>query len=147
MPNVLAPTDAAYIAGILDGEGTISINFRNPRSASREVNTQLTIQVAVVMTDYEVIHWLKEVTGTTGEIYHYEARQSHHKPTWAWRPGIADGYEIISQCLPYMKVKKRQAEIYLELIELRRTSTRSHREWEKQFELASENRVLNKRGV
>jgi len=143
---MLVATDAAYIAGILDGEGTISINFRNPRAVSREVNTQLTIQVCVTMTDYELIKWLREITDC-GNIYSNPARQVHHKPTWSPRPGIADAYEIIAQCLPYMKTKRRQGEIYLELVEMRRTSTRSERNWTRQFDLATENRRLNQRGV
>lgn len=146
MPS-LKDTDAAYIAGILDGEGCISITFREPREVSREKNSQVMIQVRVAMTDYETIKWLAEVTGSADKVFYYASKVTHHKDRWTWAPTLAQAYEIISQCLPYMKTKKRQAEIFLELVDIRRASTRSYRDWDSQFALVSENMALNKRGV
>jgi hypothetical protein len=129
MPLYMSNTDAAYLAGLLDGEGCISIVFREPKSVSRETGTQVVIQVRISMTDYETVKWCAK-----------------HRDQWCWSPGINSGYDILSQCLPYLKTKRRQAEIFLELVEIRRASTRSERNWDKQFPLVEENMKLNKTG-
>jgi hypothetical protein len=146
MPLYMSNTDAAYLAGLLDGEGCISIVFREPKSVSRETGTQVVIQVRISMTDYETVKWCADVTGTPDKIYAIAARNAKHRDQWCWSPGINSGYDILSQCLPYLKTKRRQAEIFLELVEIRRASTRSERNWDKQFPLVEENMKLNKTG-
>lgn len=123
------------------------ITFREPRKTCREVGTNLTIVVAVVMTDKKTIDWLAATTGTEASVYFTKPRNSKHKPSWAWRLPIAEARELLPQCLPYMVTKKRNAEIFIELIDIRRKSTRAHRNWERQYEFAIENQLLNKRGV
>lgn len=144
--KMLTATEAAYIAGILDGEGTIVITFREPRKTCREISTNLNIQVVVVMTSKETIDWLGATTGTEANVYFTKSRNSKHRSSWAWRLPIGEARELLPQCLPYMVTKKRNAEILIELIDIRRKSTKTHRNWERQYELAVENQLLNKRG-
>lgn len=113
---ILTPTQAAYVAGLIDGEGSISINFRNPNPRMREVNTQVTIQVRLSMTDEATISYLACITRTQDKVYVYKPRNSRHKTQWAWHPGLDASYEILAQCLPYMVTKKRQAEIFIALL-------------------------------
>lgn len=142
----LKVSDAAYLAGIIDGEGSIVMSFRNPRQASREVNTQITIQVVVSMTHEETIRHLARITDTENNVYFCKPQNENNRDQWAWRPGIAQAYDILLQCEPYMVTKKRNAQLFKELVDIRRTSTRSERNWDKQYEIVVENQALNKRG-
>lgn len=148
MVNIMSETEKSYLAGIIDGEGSISINFRNPNKASREVGMGLTIQLTVCMSHEETIRWISKITGTEEKVYVDSPKKvEHYKQTYTWRPTIAQAYDIIEQCIPYMITKHRNAEIFLELVSIRRKSTRTERNWERQFDLATENRLINRRGV
>lgn len=143
----MQPTEAAYVAGLLDGEGCISISFRGARAVSREVNTQVNIQVTCSMTDRQTVEWLAKVTGTEDKVYFVKSRNEAHRDQWCWRPGIRKASEVLEECLPYMITKRRQAEILVELVKIRSASTRSERRWKGQFRLVTENLELNRRGV
>ena len=52
----LAPEDAAYIAGILDGEGTISLSRRH-----RTDNRQLVVSIA--STERQLLEYVQQVVG------------------------------------------------------------------------------------
>lgn len=148
MVNELSDVERAYLAGLIDGEGSIAINFREPNKASREIGLGLTIQLTVCMTDLETIAWVANTTGTPEKVYTDSAKKNPaHKPSFTWRPTISQAYDILKQCEKFMITKKRNAQIFLELVDIRRVSTRSERNWERQFELATENRLLNKRGL
>lgn len=55
----LTPTEAAYLAGIIDGEGSFILEFsKNGRQPSNSY--QWRIRISVQSTSYELIHWLHE---------------------------------------------------------------------------------------
>lgn len=141
----MVDTELAYIAGIIDGEGTISVGIRNPNPKMRELRPQLVLQVAVVMTDESIISWLKQVTGI-GNLYKQIKTNPKHKNIFHWRPSIKDSAKLLIQILPYLIVKKRQAELFIELVSIRSISTRNTVNRERQFEIVSEIQKLNKRG-
>ena len=103
--------DKAYTAGIIDGEGSISLvvhTSRRTKSGRPATSPKLLIQVS--MTSYEVINWLVETWGV-GNAYLFPKREAHHKQAWSWRVRGAPAAEILTQILPYMKAKKPQAEL------------------------------------
>lgn len=55
-PLVLSATDAAYLAGLVDGEGTIGLTHRHAHE-----NRQLVLSIA--NTEAGILQWVRERTG------------------------------------------------------------------------------------
>jgi hypothetical protein len=103
------PTDCAYAAGIIDGEGTIGIHRRRERSTYRSL-------MKVGMCDPEAVQFLHALFGG----YHIPARITHkscpqHRPQEEWGAAAKEAANICRVILPFLKIKRRQA---LNLIEL-----------------------------
>lgn len=139
----LTTHELAYFAGLFDGEGSVAINFRKANPATREVNTQVSIQVALGMTHSPTIEWLCEKTGVAFRAYD---RPVGWKKMYIWRPPLPVAYDLMEQSLPYLITKKRNAEIFIELMDCRSQSTRSNRNWNKQEMLVMENQHINGSG-
>ena len=90
----MSPTEAAYFAGLLDGEGTILVWQRKDRLASR-----LSIRAVIVNTDYPVMEWLAEHVG--GNV--------NDKPIWSWTVNGPNAVSVLKQALPYLVIKRAKA--------------------------------------
>lgn len=103
---------SAYLAGIIDGEGSIYIgNFScNPRTGTPYYQTN----IEVTNTSEEMIDWLMQNIG--GRKSKYSAKQTptnSRKAVFRW---IATGELVTHICnkiIPYITTKKRQCEIML----------------------------------
>ena len=106
----LTEGEAAYLAGIFDGEGTVGLyNSRNRHEST----------VMITNTDPRLMLWIKDKIGygciaTIRNSYHRRKHVVHH-----WRicnrPRVKDFLEAI---IPYLIVKKDQAELLLSLWQL-----------------------------
>jgi hypothetical protein len=117
--STIPETDIAYIAGLIDADGTITINSAKKRvkSCKFEGRTHPMVMVLVVNGDLGLIRWIKETIGA-GCAY-----QTKTKPTRPdqnetnWNPvhrfqilGTA-AKALLKRCRPYLRVKGRQADI------------------------------------
>ena len=98
-------TDKAYIAGIIDGEGCLSISNPRPRDGCSEH------VLRVGMCDKETILFLKETTGI-GSI-HKPRKLPSGKLFWTWVVSIHPASRLLKKLLPYLRSKKKQAEIFI----------------------------------
>lgn len=65
-----------------------------------------------------------------------------------WELGSLQAAELLKQILPYLQIKREQAELFIELTELKLKSKPSHRfAEERQFEIVERIRELNQRGI
>lgn len=104
----------AYMAGIIDGEGSIYIgNFSsNPKTGSKYYQTNM----EVTNTDENLINWINDVFG--GRIYKYTAKQTpknSRRTVYRW---IATGdcvTHLIEVLSPYLIAKTKQAEIMIKM--------------------------------
>lgn len=88
-------TDAAYAAGLFDGEGTIAISPR--------------VRMAVKMTDKGPVDTLHEILG--GHVYQWQDTNKG-RPTYEWRAAGWDGtLEAIDAIYEFSKGKRRQLEV------------------------------------
>lgn len=94
-----------WVAGIMEGEGYFSINFRdNPNHNPR-------FQVGVVMTDEDVIRSLHRATGL-GSVrgpHKQPGGNDKHKVRWTW--GVQrreDVHTLLSAIYPYMHSRRRE---------------------------------------
>lgn len=107
-------TDIAYLAGIVDGEGSLTIgNYsHNKKTGVPHYQTILNIN----NTNKSLIDWLLNTFG--GGYCHYTARQTPKISRQAIYRYIATGNRLTHICqliLPFVIIKKRQVEIILEM--------------------------------
>jgi len=108
------PTQLAYLAGIVDGEGSIYIgNFSsNPKTGTLHYQTNM----EVTNTDESLINWLLLTFG--GRINKYTAKQTPTNSRRAVFRWIVTGELLTHLCnlmLPYLIVKIKQCEIMLKM--------------------------------
>lgn len=98
-----------YAAGIVDGEGSLNIIHNKARSWS---NPQYQSTLSVSMTHKGVIELLHSTFGGTLRM---EKAHPRWKQQWTWYLGGAKLAEFLNQVLPYLVVRKRHAELILEM--------------------------------
>ena len=104
-PIVLKETEKAYIAGIIDGEGCITMG-KGGRDRS-DYHDSITVEMACS----EVPNFLYKLSGGSLKERNREGRT---KKFWCWYIRAKGGEELLTQIIPYLVLKKRQAELFLE---------------------------------
>ena len=99
-------TKIAWAAGFMDGEGYIGITRCLDRRTGR---LYYRVQVDVGQVHREPIALFQELFG--GTIGH---RTNKKQGCWNWRKFGKEACEVIRILLPYLVVKRRQAELVLE---------------------------------
>lgn len=116
-----------YIAGIIDGEGTLSIGrseydanrkAENGRPARTYHTTGFHSRVSVKNTDLRLMKWFKSRVG--GEWYKDTSKRPENwKDSYVWvYGGIKLKEEFLLAILPYLVIKREQALVLLEFIKL-----------------------------
>lgn len=109
----LAEVDKAYIAGLLDGEGCFTAFITQIRR--HPYIHWLTIYfIQIIVVEEQPIRWLKDVTGL-GYVFQRKRQKQEYQDLWGWRVQSGPACEIVEQIMPYLKIKHRHAEIFLEL--------------------------------
>lgn len=99
--------DLAYAAGIVDGEGTININgFQQGGPGCMQ------LQFYVSMIHTGALQLLSELFGGDVKLY----TNSNGNPIYRWGLTGSSCEIPLIQLIPFLRVKKRQAEIALALI-------------------------------
>jgi len=96
-------TDLSYTAGIIDGEGWINIAHRGFR--------QTVIHVGVGNTNEWLINWLQFSYG--GSVAKRKPCKDGQKPSWVWDISSKKAGEFLNLVLPYLQIKRPQAELAL----------------------------------
>jgi len=142
--NVLTVAHWAYAAGIVDGEGCITIKrtkaigtYRRPRYIAN---------VSVVNSNIHMIEWLHENFG--GSFFARKKQRDFHKNTWAWDASALVAAKFCEGILPYLLAKREQAEIVLDLMNGPRIQavSVSDTEFARREGLVQRIRVLNRKG-
>lgn len=131
----LHPTDAAYIAGIIDGEGSIMVL---PKRGT------CIIKVSVSNTYQPLVDWLQEVTGVGSVVVQRRASERHSECRY-WQCYSDAAGSILKQILPHLRIKRAQAELALSVQErLHDPKLKADRTW--QQEAIIQMQAMNKRG-
>ena len=110
--------DYAYAAGIIDGEGCIGVY--NQTSPTTRTKTRLCLSVRVRMSDWEAVLWLKNIFGgcyRPSPQLGYGTRVMYE---WVLSSQMASGF--LKQVLPYLKNKRRQAELAIQFQDKKKRS-------------------------
>lgn len=90
----MSKEDDLYMAGLLDGEGTIGIAFNTGKNRSP--------YISVTSTTYEIVQWLVKTYG--GHIVKQKVYKDHHKQSWCWKISRKDlVFNVIDRVVPLMK--------------------------------------------
>lgn len=100
----------AYMAGLIDGEGTIALVKKG------RTNRQPSLSVS--STTYELVNFCKE--NFEGCICTHKKYKTIHKTAYSWRIGNERAISLLRQTLPYMKEpeKIRKTKLLLESYQL-----------------------------
>ena len=102
----LTCTEAAYIAGIIDGEGTITLT-RKHRNEFRQ------LAVTISNTEKYLLEYILRVIGA-GKITTKKTVKSHHKPSFTYAIYNRQALILLNQIHPYLKTyKARRSELIL----------------------------------
>lgn len=94
----------AYLAGIMDGEGTVALAKRSDRPSLKPT-------LHVGMTDLAVLELLRATFG--GSVRPKKVSAEHHKPQWVWRVYNRMAVDCIKQMRPYLITKGEAADALL----------------------------------
>ena len=103
--------DLAYTAGIIDGEGCICLSLVKEKNI-RGRRQRLTVSVG--NTDKRLTLWLKNMFGGHSVL---QSRTRNNKDYYQWRVSSKKASFFLSLILPYLKLKRRQAELGIEFQE------------------------------
>ena len=139
-PMILASEVSGYIAGIIDGEGCITMDRRENKSP-------MTL-IAVGNTNERLIHWLHDRLG--GSIRRMHPSTDRCKAVWHWQLYAIEARRLLRAILPHLMIKRRHAEIVLAFHAARIMRHRHNPvvppEPEPFASLLSELKALNRRG-
>ena len=102
----LSPEEAAYIAGIIDGEGTISLT-RKHRGEHRQLS------VSISSTEPSLLKYVLKIIGA-GRITNKRTYQANHTPSVTYAISNRQALAVLEQVRPYLKTyKAKRAELIL----------------------------------
>lgn len=94
----LIPEDAAYIAGLIDGEGTISLSRKH-----RFDNRQLVVSIS--NTERNLLNYVQETVGA-GSITNKRVTRANHTPSFTYSISNRQALDLLKQITPYLKSYK-----------------------------------------
>jgi len=96
--NRLTSTQAAYIAGLVDADGSISLTRRH-----RNENRQLALSIS--NTDFDLLRQVNMMVGA-GRITKKRTYSQHHTPSGEYKIENRQALELIRQMAPHLLTYK-----------------------------------------
>src|SRR3954465_1048284 len=106
-------TTLAYIAGFLDADGWIT-TFKNQFGA-------VSFNIGIVNRDLAVLQWVQSVYGGVVKPKHRPTARIGKKwsQTWTWNATSECVLTVLTELIPFLRVKREQAELVLEMVKTR----------------------------
>jgi hypothetical protein len=141
----------AYIAGIVDGEGCLSLTGGKRLAYDSRGKKYRAFQLTfrVVNTSRVLIEWLNQTSGI-GTVRLLADHLDNRKPVHSWLISANDCRQILPLLLPYLVIKRRQAEIiidWLKRISGKRGTRMNPTVFAEKLKIVEEMKILNKRGI
>jgi len=133
----------AYTAGIIDGEGYVGIDKQcNGRWSNGD--PYYYARVAVSNTGNRLISWLQSNWG--GSVNHRTPSNPRANDIWVWVVSTGYSAEVLSIVLPFLVLKRRQADTVMRFSRLSSGILRNKELIAKQQDLYDEIKIYNKVG-
>lgn len=113
------PLKLAYLAGIVDGEGCLTIYKVAPAKYNRFQNPQYRSTLKIANTNFALMDWLnKEFSNmNSGHKQHlrsiFKKNSTHERWIYEWEVQGFRLVDILTQIQPYLVLKRRQSEVLL----------------------------------
>jgi hypothetical protein len=101
----LSDTEAANVAGIVDGEGTVTLTRTHRGENRRPV-------VSISNTDRLLLEYIHEIVGA-GKITNKARARSNHTPSFAYSISSRSALALLAQITPYLRTYKSQRALRL----------------------------------
>jgi hypothetical protein len=117
---VVSPIEWAYLAGIVDGEGCVRAIECKP--GKRNKSPRFRVQLTVTNTSERLVNWIHGRFGGNVYVTHQVGQWKATRTCWRimWSPSSSE--EVLRGMLPYLIVKKDQAELCFRLREMTRAT-------------------------
>lgn len=104
--ELLSETDKAYIAGLIDADGYISMKGK--------LNTAYPI-IGISQSDFQALEWMANTisANTSRHTQRMEGKSGWHREQLIIRISGRRAMLLCKKILPYLKIKRRQAELIL----------------------------------
>lgn len=137
--------EIAYLAGIVDGEGCISLGYRRKKG-----KPYITPTLQITNTNFRLLDILKPLGGSW---YKVVDKRTTRKDTFLWRMAGKEAKELVALIRPFLKLKTEQADIVINLprhktvfANGRTQATMTESDFQENIRLVTLMRSLNSRG-
>ncbi len=96
--KTLAPADAAYLAGLIDGEETVTLSRRHR-------NDQRQLVVSIANTERRLLEWTLDTVGA-GKITAKRISSPLHSPSFTYSIANRQALQLLEQIAPYLRSYK-----------------------------------------
>ena len=111
--SIMSKLTAAYIAGLIDGEG--SLEFQKTKKNTYKNGIMYQARIRVCMTDKSLVEWLYKSFG--GYFSTREFENENWNTSYEWTLKNTKNIEpFICKIVPYLKVKKGHAIVIIEFL-------------------------------
>ena len=107
----MTETNLAYAAGLIDGEGSIHIEVTKGKWYAPRMCLGMTLPAKIVMETYH-----RQYGGT---IRVMRAATEKWEEAWMWYVHGPDAVRFLTDILPYLRIKKRHAELAIRVGQIR----------------------------
>jgi hypothetical protein len=111
---IMIETDKAYLAGIIDGEGCICFHKTHKNDVIR--NSSYCPRVRITNTNKPLLDWVMVTVGL-GNVRRMKMYPSNNIPGYEWYINGKRCAGLLIELLPYLKVKKLQADVVIRFSE------------------------------
>lgn len=107
----------AWLAGLIDGEGCISLTRRSPQRKHRCVSPSYRLILKVSMCHLDTVRRCREITGL-GTLHMQDAQKAHYSSAYTWFCNATDAELVIEAVLPWLVTKREEALVALDFLRL-----------------------------
>ena len=103
--------DAAYIAGLFDGEGSVDFARRKEKKRGKTYIVQRFV-MRIEMNDEDVLNWVHEKlgVGTVRKRNRSPSIKTHWKDRWVYSVRFRQAYKVAKLLWPFAQVKLHKLE-------------------------------------
>lgn len=139
-PLNLDPIMVGYLAGLIDGEGHISVI----RSKRPKGNFFYCGKIVISQANKKLIDLRDQLN--IGSICFVDKRKINHKDLYVWSFSPNECRALLPEVMPYLFFKKQQAMLLIEYLELAKHTNNSDEYRQKASTIHKELQGLNRRG-
>ena len=113
----MSPTEQAYVAGIIDGEGWIEFRRKAMRRYNRPgkpIHNVLIIRMEVPQVDGRLIDYMMEVTGEGSRDIKRFPNHPTYQDQHRWRCCHHGCYRLLKQIYKFLIVKREKAKLIID---------------------------------